>query len=322
MGSRGWCWSILGTLLVGITTVADSKSVIDSAKMMEQRLEVKITSHFETNSALRGSQRIGDNYSLIGPAFAPDGTALAWSSYPIDQVVDKTNPFITIASLRGGVQTVSVEGMVSIGSALSSGAEMIVAIGITYDPTKGNRRALLAIDRRHGGTIHDLTQSVHLELGNNLEMISVSGPGNLVALGDRPTQQIKVFEITSGRTVYSASGRFPRLSPDGAHLAFVSEDNISIHSFSDGTTRRLSQIKKVSGIGAWSPDGRFLLAGALTNPPAPTKDLINWLAFPRDQIIVDTINSEWAVIGKLWEGDYGTGFVWMSKKLLERFSTK
>ena len=321
MGSRGWWWSIVSTLLVGITTLADSKSVINSAKMMEQRLEVKITSDFETIRGIRSTQRIADNYSLIGPHFAPDGTALAWSSYPIDEF-GKDIPFLTVATLRNGVQTVSVEGLVSIGCALSSRAEIIVAIGISYNPTKGNRRALLAIDRRHGGTIHDLTQSVHLELGNNLEMISVSGPGNLVALGDRPTKQIKVFEIASGRTVYSTSGRFPRLSPDGTQLAYVNEDIISIHSFSDGTTRQLTRINKVSGIGAWSPDGRFLLAGALPNPPAPTRDRINWLAFPRDRIIVDAINSEWAVIGKLWEGDYGTGFAWISTKLLERFSTK
>jgi hypothetical protein len=74
---------------------ADSKSVIDSVKMMEQRLNVKITSHFETNRGIRSTQHIPNNYSLIGPSFAADGTSLAWSSYPIGEYVDKIIPFLS-----------------------------------------------------------------------------------------------------------------------------------------------------------------------------------------------------------------------------------
>jgi hypothetical protein len=233
-----------------------------------------------------------------------------------------TRLFPFLANLTDGVQTVSVEGLVSIGSALSSRADVIAAIGIPYDLTKGNRRVLLAIDRRSGGIIHDLTESTHLELGNNLEVISISGSGTLVALGDRSSQKIQVLEIASGRTAYSGSGRFPRLSPDGPQLAFLSEDIISIHTFSGGSTRQLTPVKNIRGIGAWSPDGRFLLAGAWPNPLASAKDRIKLLAGMQDQIIIDTIKSESAVIGKLGEGDYGNGFAWMSTKVLERFSTK
>lgn len=62
------------------------------------------------------------------------------------------------------------------------------------------------------------------------------------------------------------------------------------------------------GVGGWSPDGRFLLAGAWTTV----------LAFEKRQIIVDTTTGEYAVLGKLGEGDYGCEFAWVSVNLLER----
>jgi hypothetical protein len=62
------------------------------------------------------------------------------------------------------------------------------------------------------------------------------------------------------------------------------------------------------GSGGWSPDGRFLAAGAWTKR----------LAFDKRQIIVDTTTGEYGVIGKLGEGDYGDQFAWISVKLLER----
>lgn len=140
--------------------------------------------------------------------------------------------------------------------------------------------------------------------GNNLECISVSGPGARVALGT--PNQMQVVEIPNGKTVYAGPGRFPRLSPDGKRLAFVDREKLWIHSFADGSTVQLLKGKRVMGVGGWSPDGQFLLAGAWTTV----------LAFEKRQIIVDTNTGEYAATGKLEDGDYGSQLAWVSVKLL------
>jgi hypothetical protein len=302
--------AMLGTLLAGATAMAgdSNRAIIKSAKAMEGQLGLTITTRFEMGRSIRRTQQIPNGYTLLGPSISPDGTALAWSSYRVPALEEEI-PFLTVTTLADGTQPVRVEGRVAVGSGLSSRAEVIVAIGIPLDVREGRRRELLTIDRRDGGAVHDLTRSVtQFELGNNLEVISVSGPGTLVALGEREREQIQVLEIPSGKTVYAGRGRFPRLSPDGTRLAFVNKEMIWIYSFTDGSTKQLLKVKPVKGLGGWSPDGRFLLAGAWTTS----------LALEKRQIIIDTAIGEYAVIGQLPEGDYGSQFAWISVKLLER----
>ena len=110
----------------------------------------------------------------------------------------------------------------------------------------------------------------------------------------------------SGNTVYAGPGRFPSLSPDGRRLAFVNRERLSVRSLVDGTTVELLAGTRVMGAGAWSPNGRFIVAGAWTK----------LLALEKRQIIIDTTTDSYAVIGKLGEGDYGEHFIWISRKLL------
>lgn len=144
-------------------------------------------------------------------------------------------------------------------------------------------------------------------LGNYVGL-SVSATGSLVALENIDTEQIQVLEIPSGKSVYTGQGSFTRLSPDGKRLAFVKDGMIWIYSFTDGSTVKLLKGNRVKGIGGWSPDGRFLLAGAWTT----------LLALEKRQIIVDTTTGKFAVIDKLGEGNYGVTFAWVSTKLLEQ----
>jgi hypothetical protein len=307
--------AIIGALLAGVTAMAGapSKTIIESVKAMERERALTMMWHFDLVRSVRRTQQIPDNYSLFVSAISPDGTAIAWSSYPNSGPREKF-PFLTVKSLKEGTQPVWVAGRVAAGSpALSSGAEVIVAIALPLDPLQRRRRDLLAIDRRSGVVVHDLTRFVtqfevttDVMSGNHIENICVSGPGTLVALGTR--EQMQVLEIPSGKTVYAGPGSCPRLSPDGNRLAFVDKDSLFIHSFADGATVQLRKVKRVKGVGGWSPDGRFLLVGAWTT----------LLAFEKRQIIVDTTTGEYAVIGKLSDGDYGTNFAWVSVKLLER----
>ena len=301
--------ALLGTLLVAATATADDSNqlIIESSKAMEREHDLTITDRLEMARLIRRSQQIPPDCTLVGPSISPDGTVLVWSLYSSSPRIEETS-FVLMSS-RDGIQRVQLKGKIAIGSGISTGAEIIAALCMPVGPLSGQRREFLVIDRRAGLVVHDLTQAVtQQELGNNLESLSVSGTGTLVALGTREPEEMRVLEIPSGKTVSSGPGRFPRISPDGTRMAFVHHEMIWIHSFADGSTKGLSGIKRVNGVGSWSPDGRFLLAGAWVMMPS----------FERQEIVVDVRSTEYGIVRNLAEGEYGNHLAWISTKLLNR----
>jgi WD40 repeat protein len=305
--------AIMGLLLVGVTgmTGVSDQTIIEAVRAMEQKFGVTITDSSILPDLVRRAQHIPFGYSHHVSTISPDGTAIAWSSYPVPYNGEKVL-FLTVQSLKEGIQPVELEGRVALKPALSSGAEVIVTSARPLDPAQSRNRELLAIDRRGGLAVHNLTRFMtQFDLGNSVGF-RVAGTGNLVALEKIDTEQIQVLEIPSGKSVYTGQGSFSRLSPDGKRLAFIKEGMIWIYSFADGSTVKLLKGKRVKGLGGWSPDGRYLLAGAYTS----------MLALVKRQIIVDTTTGKYAVIDKLGEGNYGTTFAWISTKLLEQLAVK
>ncbi len=312
-----WKPAMTVVILIGATVMAgaSNKGVIESVRAMEQMLGVTIAPPYRGLILSKPTtHRIPDTYVSCGTlAVAPDGEAIAWcfAPYPYN---NEAIPLVTVKSLKNGEQAVWIDGLVAAGTiGISANGDVIVAIVRPLDPIHGQQRELLGIRWRNGINLKKLTPFVtqfrvdnNVESGNNIEVISVSGEGTLAALGT--PQQIQVLEVTSGKTVFAGPGRFPRVSPDGARLAYVDKDQLLIHSFADGSTVHLVKGKRVKGLGGWSPDGRFLLAGAWTRPM--------WLAWEKHQIVVDTKTDNYGVIDKLGEGDYGDQFAWVSLKLL------
>jgi hypothetical protein len=310
-------YAIIVTLALGASTMGwtSNDKIIKSVKAMEHEFGLTVAPPFG-NLSLRPlpNGQSPDTFVSCGSlAISPDGNALAWCVRLFPYRSEKT-PFLTLKTLREGEQPVWVEGRVAGGNiGISFDAEIIVATSIPLEPLPNSQKELLAIDRRSGIVVHNLTPFITqfnlrsgVKSGNNLEDISVSGSGNLVALST--SEQMLVLEIPNGKTVYAGSGSFPRLSPDGKRLAFVNDDKLMIHSFADGSTVQLLKGKRVKGIGSWSPDGRFLLAGAWTTV----------LALEKRKIVIDTTTGDYAVIGKLGEGDYGNNLAWVSTKLLNQ----
>jgi len=311
--------TVIGALLAGATTMmgASDKTTLESVKVMERSLGLTIAEPGALSSGIRRAEQNAGTYLGGPPAISPDGTAIAWLNGTIMAQLLKQVPYrgerfplLTVDSLKDGKQQVWVEGRIATGSlGISGEGKVIVAMALPLDPTQSHRKELLAIDRRSGVVVNDLARFVtQFELGDNVEEINVSVPGTLVALGQREPEQMQVLEIPSGKSVYAGPGRFPRLSPDGKRLAFIEKDTLRIHSFVDGSTVQLLKGKRVKGVGGWSPDGRFLLAGAWTT----------LLAFEKRQIIIDTTTGEYAVIGKLGEGDYGAQYAWISLELVKQ----
>ena len=301
--------AIIGLLLAGVMAIASDKNVLQFAKTMEQQFDVMIPERPVLYESIRRTPQFPDNYNIFQPSVSPDATAIGWWSRPKPDRDEKI-PFYWVKSLREGIQPVWVEGRIPMGShGISSDGKVIVAVARRY-PIRDEPWQLLAIDRRSGTVVHDLTQYVtEVNIGSYLELedVNVAAAGNMVALGSNE-EKIQVLEIPSGKTVYAGSGRFPRISPDGKRLAFVNKGMIWIHSLENGSDVKLLKGKNVKGIGHWSPDGRFLPAGAWTVP----------LAMEKRQIIVDTTTGKYSVIGKLGEGDYGDYIAWVSTKLLEQ----
>jgi hypothetical protein len=308
---------LISALLAGASarTGAAGKTVLKSIAVMEQMRGVKLIEKGELHSKIPPPVPGLGTYAGRVLEISPDGSALGWSEgTPVAKWLQPDSfhrdqpALFTVESLTEGKQPIQVEGMEAAQTlGLSAEGKVIVAMALPFVVSPTIHWHLLAVDRRVGVVIHDLTRfATQVELGPKLEDISVSGPGNLVALGT--TTQIQVLEIPSGKSVYASPGIYPRLSPDGKRLAYVNENKLWLHSFADGSTVQLLKGKRVKGIGYWSPDGRFLPVGAWTTV----------LAFKKRQTILDTTTGEYAVIDKLDEGDDGGYLAWVSAQFLKR----
>lgn len=311
--------AIIVALLTGATAMAGSsgKAILKSVKTMEQVLGVKM---IEPGDLGKRSQpdppSPDDSYAGSALEVSADGTAVVWSdgtllSRWLKQIPyrDKECPLFTVENLTEGKQPVFVEGLhPAYNLGLSDEGKVVVAMALPLPLLPTTRYKLIAVDRRSGVVIHDLTAfATQIELKAEVYDISVSGPGTLVALG--ANEKIQVLEIPGGRSVFAGAGWYPHISPDGKRLAFVDgKDKLWIYSFADGSKIQLLKGKPVKGVGGWSPDGRFLLAGAWTT----------LFAFSKRQIIIDTTTGEYAVIGKLGEGDYGVQYSWISVELVKQ----
>jgi len=301
---------VIVAFVLGKTALGTSpdKTIIESVKRMEHELGVTITWELDFDRIVRQAEQVPVGHSLFVSNISPDGTAYAWSSYPNSGPREQF-PFLMVKTLKEGVREVRVEGRIAVASSVSSGAEVIVALALPIDPSQMRKWELFAIDRRSGNKVYNMTQFVtEFGLGNNITDIRVSGPGTLVALGARVHMQ--VLEIPSGRTVYAGPGGSPRLSPDGKRLAFVRNQTVWVYSFANGSMVQMHKAKRVKSVGAWSPNGRFLLAGAWIRPM--------WLALEKRQIIIDVNTGEYAIIGNLSEGDWGSQYAWFSARLLRQ----
>ena len=90
----------------------------------------------------------------------------------------------------------------------------------------------------------------------------MSGSGNRLVVGS--SDWFTVIDLPSRRLVYEARGTYPSLSPDGEFLAFLDRDKhvVLLVALSTGTERTfMGWPRRVSGVGAWSPGGQYLLAG-------------------------------------------------------------
>lgn len=296
--------AILGSVLAkGIALARSDQETVALAKTMESRDGLTIfTLHDAVFHRWHGARtHVG---MTVWPAISPDARAMCWGEEDILSVSRPEGHFLTVNSLNSGIRTVPLDAHVPDIKVLTSGAEHIVARALSLKD-RGMRR-LLILDLGPGLAVRDLTPSVTAFPMASLRHMSVSGSGKFLALGS--DEKIQVLEIPSGNSLYAGDGWIPRLSPDGKRLAFIAGERLYTRSLLDGSTIELLPHIRAMGVGGWSPDGRFLLAGAWTRRFASEKR----------QIILDTTTGHYGVIGTLGEGDYGEKAQWVAVQLMDR----
>ena len=154
--------------------------------------------------------------------------------------------------------------------------------------------------------VHYLTRGASVSipglLSDGVERMSISGNGSVLAVGYRSF--VSVIDVLTRGFVLRSAGRFPSLSPDGETLAFVSGRAVHLVSLKTGVRRAIS-LGRAFGVGGWSPDGAYLLAGA-----RGSLSFWTWL------YAVEVASGRYWPLLRLGEGDYGDHFCWVLRDLL------
>ncbi len=268
-----------------------NSSVADSVRAMEAREGLTILDGLDAVLHRWREGRPGG--FVVWPAVSPDGRALCWGSSD----ADRSGPFLTVDSLKRGVQRVEIDGYWTESYVLSSGPDW--ALAIAKSKKEPNVRRTVIVDL--GGDVSIAGFSV---IGT---VWSISGGGDLVA-SIAGFERVSVNRLDTGEAIYEGPGTQPMLSPDGQFLAVVIREKLLVVDLAMGTSRPLLSRIPVKGVAGWSPNGEFLLAGAWTRRLALYKRLV----------AIDATSDRYGEISTLGEGDYGLGCRWISKALMER----
>ena len=182
--------------------------------------------------------------------------------------------------------------------------------------SKGERLAVVAVDgptsfqlvvmRPETGEVEqDLTGLVQQFTPFQIERLEISVDGRILTLGSR--ESFVVLDVPSMRRLLAGPGRFPSISPTGSKLAFVdNKGHLIVIDLAAGTRQDLlGALWTAYGVGAWSPDGQFVLAGV--------RSVLGFFIY---LAAVNSSNGEVTAVKRLDEGDFGQSCAWVKSNLL------
>jgi hypothetical protein len=202
-----------------------------------------------------GSLKLRD--SPEGIAVSPDGLNIAWGPRRTFRgMTEGTDDWLSTMVAGESPKTISVPGWFAEAFAISNNGHVVAVLGTPRSPER--RVEVLSLGQAEAAT--DLTETfVGMPLAEVYD-VSVSASGNIVALGSR--SRVAVLEVSSRSLLYAGDGRDPVVSPDGTDFAYIDKGlGFVIRNLKRGTVRRVLVPSRVGGLGAWSPDGRYLFAG-------------------------------------------------------------
>jgi len=255
--------------------------------------------------AISASGADAGNLRLTAPAWSVsvslDANWIAWfprASLPPPIGVDARKVFFV--GLDASASSAMPPGVYARLLSLSAGAQRLAV-------TSADQR-LLILNPGTGGLERDLTGLVTQFPIGSVERLCISANGQRLAVGTR--EMLVVLDLTPGRALLEQEGRFPCLSPDGNSIAFIrnAKELISMSVTARIGKKVVNGWTDILGLGAWSPDGSFLLAG-VRGP----------LGFFTKLAAIDcTTGGITDIVAELPEGSLGEQSAWVSRRLLSR----
>ena len=241
-----------------------------------------------------------------GAEVSPDAAFVAWipdsaSPYPLG----KAEPLILLKEATKPPRQFRYEGRFGAKVALSAGA-MKLAIVSARGPGPLDRFGVY--DARTGVLEADLSRLLALI---SIDRVVLSNIGDVLAVGGRSREdgndQAVVVDTSSGKNVFEAKCRFPAISPNGVSVAYTDENQrLVVRELRSGVSRTLLRGWYTDGIGSWTPDGTFLLAGVRKGSAGSSRSLV----------VVDVAADAFWEVGRLGIEDYGNQCLWIKKGFL------
>jgi hypothetical protein len=162
--------------------------------------------------------------------------------------------------------------------ALSSAARIAVLL-----VNQGSRQ-LSVVNLATTAQEHDLTELLSSSELAGVERIRLSEPGGYLVASTR--EEFLLLGLSSHKVLKRIEGRFPSPTPDGTKIAYIDARNrLTLYSMRKGVSEVQFPELLTDGVGAWSPNGKLLLAGVRTQRSEERKLAVLDLAQPSVRMV-------------------------------------
>jgi len=229
---------------------------------------------------------------------SPDGQVIAWASKLAFE--RRGGPLLSFAGRDRTVQKIVLPGYMPLDFAVSNLANRILVLVRTIG---NNQRKLFSLGRDPQGEPEDLTDLISVGVSpSDVDTITISGSGTYAVVST--DRQVVVLNVQQRSIAANWSGEQGSISPDGESVAFLDVGGrLTIREVARAKSTPLIQSVGASGVSAWSPDGRLLLAGIKT-------------LSSRCIAAVSVSRGTFCELAALREGDTGQRYAWASKRLV------
>lgn len=260
---------------------------------------------FTIKGAEAGELRLPDRPYWL--SVAPDCASVAWvplqSVYSAVLTMPAAQPIVRFTDHSGGTRTVRFPGICANQVAVSSKAKHLAVISV-FDAAA--QRRVIVLNAASGQVEYEVTDLIKQFHLSEVHRFQISSNGDRLCVASR--EAFVVIDLPFRRVLLQGQERSPSLCPSGDVLGVIDQrGELTLITLPAGARKTVSnQWWAIVGLGGWTPDGRFLLAGV--------RDA---LGLSTHLVSIDCYTKQWAEIMPLdIEGDHGETCVWVKRHFL------